>query len=43
VLAENGAQQVEPAPQREPGKIRERTSVWPIDSNWQDKQPEQQQ
>jgi hypothetical protein len=23
--------------------VRERTSVWPIETNWQDKQSEQQQ
>lgn len=43
VLADDAAEPVEPVPERLGAGMRERTSVWPIESNWQDRQAEAQQ
>ncbi|GAB3525420.1 circularly permuted type 2 ATP-grasp protein [Arthrobacter monumenti] len=43
VLADGAGGPVERAPDRSSIRLRERTSVWPIDSNWQDRQSESDQ
>lgn len=43
VLADEAGGPVERTPERPGPRVRERTSVWPIDSNWQDRQSESDQ